>query len=198
MSSHHIVRDEQEPALLILNDHIDAELVGNLLEWSPTVIIDAKNASSLASHTFKIDVVIGTEDELAESKEKLAHMEPVKYLSKTEKDQTLLQTLYFLTAANYQAVNIIGKFDIKFTELLEPFLAKVTVVFYDTGIKWYRINDSTFNKWLPKGQKIKFLEGSIPTSHNNIEKKDNEWLVLNDGTVNLEFSEKGVWLGEAI
>ena len=40
MSSHHIVRDDQEPALIIANGAAcSSELVGQLLEWSPLVIV---------------------------------------------------------------------------------------------------------------------------------------------------------------
>ena len=37
MSSHHIVRDDQEPALIITNGAScsEEELIGQLLEWSP-------------------------------------------------------------------------------------------------------------------------------------------------------------------
>ena len=39
MSSHHIVRERQEPALLITDVYsIDPELVGQLLEWSLSLI----------------------------------------------------------------------------------------------------------------------------------------------------------------
>ena len=40
MSSHHIVRDDQEPALIIANGaSCSDELMGQLLEWSPLVIV---------------------------------------------------------------------------------------------------------------------------------------------------------------
>ena len=42
MSSHHIVKEKQEPALYIhqLGD-FNEEFLGQLLEWSPTVIVAA-------------------------------------------------------------------------------------------------------------------------------------------------------------
>ena len=40
MSSHHIARDDQEPALIIANGEMcSQELLGQLLEWSPLVIV---------------------------------------------------------------------------------------------------------------------------------------------------------------
>ena len=40
MSSHHVVKEKQEPGLLILDPgDFDNEYLGQLLEWSPTVLI---------------------------------------------------------------------------------------------------------------------------------------------------------------
>jgi thiamine pyrophosphokinase len=42
MSSHHIVRDDQEPALIIANGAAcSAELLGQLLEWSLGGVLDS-------------------------------------------------------------------------------------------------------------------------------------------------------------
>jgi len=42
VSSHHIVRDNQEPALIIANgESCDLGLLGDLMEWTPyTVVLD--------------------------------------------------------------------------------------------------------------------------------------------------------------
>ena len=40
MSSHHVIRDKQEPALIIANgEACSEELLGQLLEWSPFVVV---------------------------------------------------------------------------------------------------------------------------------------------------------------
>ena len=67
MSSHHIVREKQEPALLVLGlDDFPDEMLGQLLEWSPTVITTPQTAEKLVSFGIKIDWVIsdGQDDEL--------------------------------------------------------------------------------------------------------------------------------------
>ena len=46
MSSHHIVREKQEPALLVLGlNNFSTELLGQLLEWNPTVITTERHRS---------------------------------------------------------------------------------------------------------------------------------------------------------
>ena len=58
MSSHHIVREKQEPALLVLGlDSFPAELLGQLLEWNPTVIATQLTAKSLNDYGIKIIAV---------------------------------------------------------------------------------------------------------------------------------------------
>src|SRR6202012_5572544 len=58
-SSHHIVREKQEPALLILGlDNFPDELLGQLLEWSPTVIVTPQTADKVHALEIKIDWLI--------------------------------------------------------------------------------------------------------------------------------------------
>ncbi len=64
MSSHHIVREKQEPALLVLGlDNFPNELLGQLLEWSPTVITTSQTAEKLIVNGIKIDWIITDGDE---------------------------------------------------------------------------------------------------------------------------------------
>ena len=56
MSSHHIVREKQEPALLILSlEGFEYENLGQILEWSPTVIVQQEIYEIADSLAFKID-----------------------------------------------------------------------------------------------------------------------------------------------
>ena len=50
---------KQEPALLVIGlDNFPDELLGQLLEWSPTVIATPETAEKLAAYGIKIDWVI--------------------------------------------------------------------------------------------------------------------------------------------
>src|SRR5215813_9382895 len=62
MSSHHIVRENQEPALFIADiDSISEEYLNQLLEWSPTLITTAEQYPILKSREIKVDVVLDNE-----------------------------------------------------------------------------------------------------------------------------------------
>jgi len=63
MSSHHIVRDDQEPALIIANgEACSTELLHQLLEWNPLVIVLDSAISRVLELGIKVDVLIGDFD----------------------------------------------------------------------------------------------------------------------------------------
>ncbi len=63
MSSHHIVRDDQEPALIIANgEACSIELLNQLLEWNPLVIVLDSAITRVLELGIKVDVLIGDFD----------------------------------------------------------------------------------------------------------------------------------------
>lgn len=198
MSSHHIVRDEQEPALLILTDQLDNGLIGNLLEWSPTVIIDADLVKVISECAFKIDIVIGEERSLTLSKQYLKHQEPIKHLSKNEGENTALQALYYLMAGNYKSVNILINVEQSILDILTPFTSKITAVLYDENYKWFWVKDAVFSKWMAKNQRIKLANKLQPESTINLIDDGNNYTVQNDGMIQIQMKNPGFWLGETI
>jgi thiamine pyrophosphokinase len=100
MSSHHIVREKQEPALLVfgLNNFTDDEL-GQLLEWSPTLIATPPVAEQLYIYGIKIDYVIT--DNAADIEQSDVKSIPAGKFSE------LTAAFEFLIANGYPAVNIV-------------------------------------------------------------------------------------------
>lgn len=59
MSSHHIVREDQEPAVIVLTPELLLqEKYHQLLEWSPTIICDLCTAHALDTYGIKVDVIV--------------------------------------------------------------------------------------------------------------------------------------------
>src|ERR1700712_1586807 len=100
MSSHHIVREKQEPALLVLGmDSFPTELLGQLLEWNPTVITTPQTASLLNDYGIKIDwIITDNAGELLQS--------DIKQMP-AGSDGLTEAALKYLVTHNYPAVNII-------------------------------------------------------------------------------------------
>lgn len=78
MSSHHIVRDYQEPALLILTDRYDERILDELLEWSPYVLIEISLLETIAARGTKVDAVLSNRSEFSPTQmELIAAQQPI-------------------------------------------------------------------------------------------------------------------------
>ena len=79
MSSHHIVRDDQEPALIIANGAAcSMELLNQLLEWSPLVIVLDSAIDRVLELGIKVDVLLGDFDRGFQPEEYLEKQYPLE------------------------------------------------------------------------------------------------------------------------
>ncbi|GAB3924866.1 thiamine pyrophosphokinase [Mucilaginibacter myungsuensis] len=186
MSSHHIVREKQEPALLIAGlDTFDDELLGQLLEWSPTVICTADTMDKMLSLGIKVDWYVGYKDELPE-------LLDIKVIAPGE--DAVTTALTNLSSEGYPSVNII-------TDELEldkyaKFTGRMDVIIFCGDIKVIAIR-SGFSKWKPAGDRLKFL--TLP--HNFLYTgltpvKENVYRTTHDGFYSLQFSDKFIFVAE--
>ena len=160
MSSHHIVRDEQEPALLLLDHQVgDKELIASLLEWSPTVITTSHLVEKFISYGFKIDVVLYPVGEIDEWKKLLIHHSPIKLVSYDDNASLLATAIYFLHSIKHTAFNVvISGFSKSTLEQYAKFSNDLNITFYDSGFKWFHCTSGHFKKWVPKNKTFRILE----------------------------------------
>jgi thiamine pyrophosphokinase len=189
VSSHHIVREKQEPALLILGmDNFDPELLGQLLEWSPTIIATHKIAEKLNSLGIKVDRIL-SDDEGDDVQS------DVKYLP-TDSLSPEQAALNFLVAENYAAVNVVAdECDLK---AFEPFVPYINLVILHERQKTYPIS-SNFTKWLPADEVI--VLHSQPenlTSSGLSPITPGSYVTLTDGVIKLEFADSFIFISETI
>ncbi len=150
MSSHHIVREKQEPALLIEDlEGFDEEYFGQLLEWSPTVLVAADSYDRLTSMGIKSDILINTNGENQDYAE-----EHLKELSGTQVIETALK---YLITEKYGAVNIISSYFLAKDYYF--FIDKIDLVIYTGNFKIYPVK-SGYSKWQTVGESIFLLEPS--------------------------------------
>src|SRR5476649_2812245 len=159
MSSHHVVRDKQEPALLILGlDNFPDESLGQLLEWSPTVITTPATAEKLAMNGIKIDwMVSNNADNIFQS--------DIQLLPAGKKTLTGA-ALTWLTDLGYPAVNIVTD-ELKLNEF-EYFINKINLVILFDHKKIYPVNPG-FNKWKPAGEIIHLLTQAVRLNFTGLE-----------------------------
>ncbi len=111
MSSHHIVRDEQEPALLIANgESCQPELLGQLLEWSPVVVVLDHAIYRVLDLGIKIDAWLGDFDRIADADFETIRTRqyPLDVIHTPDQDKTDLEKgIEYLIERGFPAVNIV-------------------------------------------------------------------------------------------
>ena len=109
MSSHHIVRDDQEPALIIANgQECSMELLNQLLEWSPYVVVLDNAIERVIELGIKIDVLLGDFDNQFDAQYYKEKQFPIEIVHTPNQDKTDLEKAFdFLIDKGHKAVNVV-------------------------------------------------------------------------------------------
>ncbi len=184
MSSHHIVRAKQEPALIILNiQHFDEEYLGQLLEWSPTILVAQSAYEEIESMGIKIDIVIG---DVASKQSNLKVLDAG--------DVELFTAINYLMDEDYPAANIIAD---KVLDLPASVYESINLVWFCANEKIYRIKTG-FKFWKPKGTKLRFQDLSEIEVTNLSKHTNGTFSVIDDGFVTFNFAAGGLLIAEQL
>jgi thiamine pyrophosphokinase len=109
MSSHHIVRDDQEPALIIANGaSCNIELLGQLLEWSPLVIVLDSAMDRVLELGIKVDVLLGDFDRGFDPNYYKEKQYPLEIVHTLDQNKTDLEKAFdYLIERKIPAVNVV-------------------------------------------------------------------------------------------
>lgn len=109
MSSHHIVRDDQEPALIIANGAACSyELMGQLLEWSPLVIVLDNAIDRVLELGIKADVLLGDFDNGFDADSYRDRQYPLEIIHTPNQDKTDLEKAFdYIIDRKIPAANVI-------------------------------------------------------------------------------------------
>ncbi|MBD3748369.1 MAG: thiamine pyrophosphokinase [Sphingobacteriales bacterium] len=191
MSSHHIVREKQEPALVILSLYqFDEEYLGQLLEWSPTVLVSSRIIDEVDSLGIKIDLII------SDNKNYTSNQEHVKIIHSMVDE--LEDALKYLVGEGYPAVNVIHHhFDAKDYVFYTDF---IDLVVFCEDQKIYPIQ-SGFSKWKSKNEEIKILYPetvkALSTSGLKI-LEHHHYQTLKDGFFSFTFEQRFIFIAEQL
>ena len=164
MSSHTIVRDTQEPALIIANgEACSGELLTQLLEWNPIVMVLDGALPRVLELGIKIDIVLGDFDRDMNPEALLDHQQPVEIIHLPDQNKTDLEKgIEWLLNRNHKAINIIwatGKrADHTLNNItgLAKYADKATLVMYDDYSKIYCL-PKKFEKWYKAGTLLSLI-----------------------------------------
>ncbi len=164
MSSHHIVRDEQEPALLIANgEACQPELLGQLLEWSPVVVVLDSAVWRVLDLGIKIDVLLGDFDRDLDLDAVRAQQYPLEVVHMPDQDKTDLEKgIEYLIERGFPAVNIVWatgrRADHTITNLtnLVRYKDRIRLVMLDDQSKIFPLV-GRFEKWYEAGTPLSLI-----------------------------------------
>ncbi len=168
MSSHHVVRDKQEPALIIANGAAcGSTLLNDLLEWSPYVVVLDGAIHRVLDLNIKIDVLLGDFDrnEISESEIRLSQ-DSIEIVHTPDQNNTDLEkAIDFLIERGHRAVNVVwatgrrADHTIGNITSMVRFRDKITITILDDYSTIYLLPKApvTFQKWYPKGTPISLI-----------------------------------------
>ena len=188
MSSHHIVRDDQEPALIIANGaSCGSELLGQLLEWSPIVVVLDNAIERVLQLDIKVDVLLGDFDDEFNPEIYKEKQFPIEIVHTPNQDKTDLEKAFdYLIEKNHKAVNVVwatGKrADHTITNItsIVQYRNKLKIVILDDHSKVFLLPEK-FEKWYTKNTPISLIpigEVSGITSSNLKYSLSNETLTM--------------------
>ncbi|MEL7145408.1 MAG: hypothetical protein AAFO69_03500 [Bacteroidota bacterium] len=212
MSSHHIVRDEQEPALLIAGFSMNQkEDIGQLLEWSPTVIAMENSINDLITLGVKVDVAVVPEDQKNHWQEVLQFQQPVRFLhANGEQVSVIAGIIQHYLDQNYKTFHLLSNQMTVFTfiNLCQYFKYKAELVFINESQKVTVHQVGSYKKWLTAGESISVFPIEDPTYlrttgftenlDNQMIREEIQFVTADEGLVTLETNLKPVLLAESL
>ncbi len=219
MSSHHIVRDDQEPALIIANgSECSQELLGQLLEWSPFIIVLDSAIERVMNYDLKVDVLIGDFDRNLDVEKYRENQFPIEIIHVPDQNKTDLEKAFdYLIERKIPAVNVVwatGKrADHTFANItnIVKYRNLLKIVILDDYSKIFLLPNK-FEKWYTTNSIISLIpigEVSGISTQNLFYPLKNESLIMgyrngnsnhveNDGIVKIEHQTGDLLLMECI
>lgn len=187
MSSHHIVKEKQEPALYIhdLGD-FDPEYLGQLLEWSPTLIVNAAVYEKVISLGLKVDLVVNQVEGIFVQENTRSILGP---------GDDFNTVLNYLISEKYPAVNVIA-IENKLQDLLY-YIPLINIVLFTPVQKAYAVK-SGFRVWKPAGSLFLIEVLSYFETSNLKQNEKGDFEVLKDGFVEFIFNTEYLIISEKL
>lgn len=197
MSSHHFVKEGQEPALFIL-EPISFQVASALLEWAPLVLVSASALDDVLRWGIKIDVVLAENSRVEALTQNLFEQVPIKILSYPPAETAMMKGLDFLIDRKQSGVNIITAISNDLFVQTEKVLDRLQISILDESWKWSAVSGRDFEKWLPKGTKLRVRKsfGSQSIQFQGLTGKSNFFESTADGIAVIR-SNQLFWIAES-
>jgi len=178
MSSHHFVTESQSTAVILLGRNVHRDLLNQLLEWNPLVIVDESVIDLIVEFQIRADVILF-------SSEKEQPQLPYQFQSR---NRALLEKeiLMDLQAGKLSSIAFAGIDDTMERKVLEPYGNwGIPVVAYAGARKHNILSPGRkFKKWVPKGYRFHLDHNEVEIIGHVIDKAD-AFLVQESGILEI-------------
>src|SRR5688572_2197525 len=192
MSSHHFVKEGQEPALFIV-DEVPFDAIASLLEWVPLVLVADTALNIVSQWDIKIDVILQGDSQSTLIEEITVRQGPVRII---QCESVLSQGIEFLINEKYDSVNLICQPTEKVLHEVTRFSDRIQLAVYSEIEKWIYVRKGRFEKWMPENASLSFVDPdySIFKMEGLVAEK-NRWKTRCAGLVVVE-SRSPFWIKE--
>ncbi len=185
MSSHHFVKDGQEPTLIILSILPPSfEQVQSLLEWSPQVFVSDVALKTVLPWNIKIDGILASQSSIQQWQRELYEQEPLQWVQYS--DGSVINALEALAARNHHKIQIVDDVGVFPLHDLQGLPSHTIAVIRELR-RWSLIRGEKWTKWVPAATTVSLVCGLSTYEHT----------VTTDGTHTIVLPPP-FWVGEAI
>lgn len=180
MSSHHVIRDEQEPPILVFQLNKNWEELSDLLGWSPTVVINPELSDLFDSKQTKFDGYLSAE-EVNNGRNESDFIYDSSNLS--------VSLIEWVVHKKYTAINIFCNYNLMksiFREMKDLSLP-IPIIFFTENGKFTLIPSQKFKKWYPSNYKINILNDDLEKVENLV-KDEAAYNVEEDGFIKIQIA----------
>jgi hypothetical protein len=192
MSSHHFVKEGQEPALYI-HEAISFSQVESLLEWAPLVITRSSQVERVINWGIKVDVVlIEKQDPVVD--ELLVSQFPVRTITVSESSSLVSAVRERLNSDHQPNITIACREGQSLLNDWRP-ANNETVTVIDTKHRWIAVGQHSFSKWLPAATRLLIFPEHITFRAEGAHHASNALTTIRDGVITI-YSTEFFWVGE--
>lgn len=212
MSSHHFVKEGQEPALLCLDPQaLSYEHLGALLAWVPVLMADIRCLDTLLDWQVKVDVLLCREEEREAVMPRLVEQAPVSILCYQRPEEALASSLLYLRAKQHDSLTVAvepWRLEAAWLQGVAMLAGEFPITVYSRLEKGFACSGNKLEKWLAAGTRIRLLSTlhvmdvhakGLPSEQYSMQA--GEWLELEapqDGKVSIMPAQEGLWFFEEV
>lgn len=195
MSSHHIVREAQEPAVFILEPNAcPYHLIQEMLEWSPLILVGEGALEEVLTWGIKIDVFLYQKTDPSDLEKKLQDQLPVTMIFALE--NILKAGLEYLISRQHKSVYLIQSSTSD--TLIDQFTNTLEIVMYQGHFKIIKVERGFWKKWLVGDTQLKIVGDDLRVVNLSHSLEGDWYRVVKDGFVIIDQASKPFWLWEEI